>query len=386
MSGTKHHSLLIMIIVSYVFIFTFFISRYYDRNSEQKPRRYRPSPSVPIILFWSGFYIFKADDWPVKRGIMDCGRQIRCFLSSDKKLYKRSSALIFHHRNPNWVTEVSQLRGEDAGIQNQVFVVYNRESSQWDPKGKDILDRVNGLINWTVGLRRDDDIFIPTAKVMKGRHEDGFDPTRNYLEGKTGFAAALLTSNCFTGEVNRGYFGRAKFIEAIRSAGLKFDTYGNCGKRCGDYKNCANFLKNYKFVLAFENTLCDDYLSEKPFANGLSIGTVPIVASLANITDPYVIPQGSFINALNFSNPTELVSYVKKVGNDPKLYSKFFEWRANWTYQLMSINEGIVPYTDDYFCPLCHKLYELERNPHPKTIRNYTEWYEQEKCHPFPYQ
>lgn len=356
----------------------------WNRLRDRVPGTSTKSSYRPIILFWSGFYLKTADDWPIKKGIMDCGAH-QCVLSSDKKLHDKSSALVFHHRNPFWVDEVSILRRGNWSRRDQIYVVYNRESSLWQPKGKGSLDEVNGMINWTMGLRRDDDIFVPTAKIIRGRHLDGYDPNKNYMEGKAGFTAALLTSNCWIlGTDTKLYAGRRAFINALRNAGLDFDTYGYCGQQCGDYENCASYLKNYKFVLAFENSLCDDYLSEKPFANGLGIGSVPIVASLANITDPYVLPPGSFINALNFSNPYALIRYMRKVGSNPKLYNKFFEWRNEWTFKMISVNEGHVNYTDDYFCPLCHKLHDYAKNPYTKIISNYTEWYEQAKCRQFP--
>ena len=350
-----------------------------DRPFAQTPLR--RNPRQPIILFYSGFYAKTRNDWPVKRGPMDCGGY-QCILTSDRGFYSESSAVVFHHRNPKWVKDVPTLR--KGNMPGKLFVVYNRESNLWEPKGKDYLDAVNGMINWTIGLRRDNDIYIPTAIITRGRHLDGFDPHKNYLADKEGFTAALLTSNCWVGSSFKLYYGRRDFIRALQDAGLKLDVYGACGTQCGSYENCARYLKKYKFVLTFENSLCWDYLTEKPFIGGLNIGSVPIIATWANISDPYVLPPGSFIDALNFSTPSKLISYMEKVGEDPKLYNRFFEWRANWTYRLVSQFEGHVPFSDDYFCPLCHRLHELKRHPRLKTITNYTDWYEQEKCRKFP--
>ena len=357
-----------------------------DRPFDLPPFHTEPGTNKlqPIILFYSGFYAKSPIEWPIKRGVMDCGGWYQCFLTSDRTYYENSSALVFHHRNPRWVKDVPALRRGNNAVPGQIFVVYNRESNLWEPKGKEYLDGVNGMINWTMGLRRDDDIFVPTARIMRGRHLEGFDPNKNYLEDKEGFTAALLTSNCWVGDSFKLYYGRRDYIQALKEAGLKLDVYGACGKKCGDYATCASYLKKYKFVLAFENSLCWDYLTEKPFTNGLGVGSVPIIATLGNITDPFVLPQGSFIDALNFSTPSELITYMEMVGSDPKLYNKFFEWRANWTYRLVSEFEGHVPYSADYFCPLCHRLHELARYPWLKTIINYTEWYEREKCQKFP--
>ena len=345
------------------------------------PTAFHRNPRELIILFYSKFYI--KPRWPVKMGSMDCG-EYQCTLTSDRGLYDKSSAVVFHHRSPKWVNDVPRLRKRDRNMSGKLFVVYNRESNLWEPNGKDQLDVINGMINWTIGLRRDNDIYIPTTVVTRGRHLDGFDPNKNYLEDKKGFTAALLTSNCFAGDSFKLYHGRRDFIRALQNAGLNLDVYGACGKRCGSYANCASYLKNYKFVLTFENSLCWDYITEKPFIGGLNLGSVPVIATWANISDPYVLPPGSFINALNFSTPSELVRYMEKVGEDPKLYNRFFMWRANWTYTFVSQFEGQMPFSDDYFCPLCHRLHELKKHPWMKTISNYTEWYEQVKCRKFP--
>ena len=327
-----------------------------------------------IILFWTKFYA--SERWHIDAGKEECG-PYTCILTYNKSLYENASAIMFHHRSSDWLETLPTNRTRKSW---QRWVLYNRESSWWTPKG-DALNEVNDLINWTMGFRRDNDITIPTAVVSKKQFKEGFDPHKNYLLGKTKHIVSLMSACIYYGRYPL-YDSRRLYIEYLEKHGLKFDMYGQCGEDCGgNFSSCSKVLKRYKFVLAIENSLCDEYISEKPYRNGLLLGVVPVIMSGANISDPYVLPPGSFIDAGKFSSVSVLVAFLQKVGTDPKLYSKYFEWRREWDIQLISENEGQEDFGKDYFCPLCVKLHEDHQS---KFIGSFREWYEQEKCKEYP--
>lgn len=64
---------------------------------------------------------------------------------------------------------------------------------------------------------------------------------------------------------------------------IQVDIYGACGTyKCSrtTADKCFDILdRDYKFYLAFENSNCRDYITEKFFVNGLSRTTLPIVVS-----------------------------------------------------------------------------------------------------------
>ena len=324
-----------------------------------------------IILFWTKFYTSKR--WNIDAGEEECG-PYTCTLTYDKSLYENASAVVFHHRGSDWLNTLPLNYSRQPW---QRWVLYNRESSWWPPKGY-ALNKVNNLFNWTMGFRRDNDITIPTAAISRKLFKEGFDPNNNYLHKKSKFLACLMSA-CFYGD--HLYDSRRLYIENLKKHGLNIDMYGHCGNNCGNFSSCSKVLREYKFVLAFENSLCDDYISEKPYRNGLLLGVVPVVMSGANLSDPYILPPGSFINAGNFSRASTLVEFLQKVGTDPKIYNKYFEWRQMWDIQLISENEGKEEFNKDYFCPLCIKLHEDDQ---PKFIGNFRKWYKQEKCKEYP--
>ena len=349
-------------------------------------KRYSNSPSIggrneinltshsalKTILFWTGFYTKPPSAWKIKMGEVGCG-QYKCNLTYDRSIFKEADALIFHLRCPSWLDEVKKLVDGGLRFPNQSWVLYNRESAWWT-KGEE-LTPANGLFNLTMGFRRDNDIYIPTAVVKKGQYLDGYDPKKNYMEGKMGHVAVLM-SMCDWG----GYVPRSNYIRWLIRSGLRVDIFGDCGIKCGSYENCIKILKKYKFVLAIENSLCDDYISEKAYRNGFRLGTVPIVMSKANVSDSSILPPGSFINALHFPNAAALVKYINTVGSSPFLYNSYFKWRASWTFTMISEAEGHEPYPDDYFCSLCEKLHSEKKS---KTITNLRKWFEHEKCQSF---
>jgi len=85
------------------------------------------------------------------------------------------------------------------------------------------------------------------------------------------FTVAWFVSNC--GAKNN----RLEFAHQLQKH-IDVDIYGGCGtKNCprhsGDH--CLEVLaKEYKFYLAFENSNCRDYITEKFYVNGLGYTSV----------------------------------------------------------------------------------------------------------------
>jgi alpha-1,3-fucosyltransferase len=120
---------------------------------------------------------------------------------------------------------------------------------------------------------------FPTYEIYGRRLDLFYNDSYDFSEGKKKLAFALI-SNC-----DRIYTSsrRLEYIKELNRY-VSVEIYGKCGIKCAS-ENCRELLyKKYKFVLAFENSICEDYVSEKFFLP-LKYKVVPIVMGGANYSE-----------------------------------------------------------------------------------------------------
>ena len=119
----------------------------------------------------------------------------------------------------------------------------------------------------------------------------------------------------------------------VLSRYVKVDVYGQCtGKEdpCRMESDCLmEFAGKYKFYLAFENSVCKDYITEK-FWEALKYGMVPIALG-ASIKDyEEIAPPNSFLHVDNFTSVKELGDYLKYLDTNPDVYNSYHSWRDRY--------------------------------------------------------
>ncbi len=126
----------------------------------------------------------------------------------------------------------------------------------------------------------------------------------------------------------------------------------------------------YKFYLSFENSICNDYVTEK-FFKIIDHKIIPIVYGGANYSK--IAPPHSYINALDFT-PEKLGNYYLKLldGNDT-LYNEYFWWKGHYL-----VDVGEEQLSRHRFCDLCKKLHQ------DKKVKFYpeltSEWHTNTHC------
>ena len=163
--------------------------------------------------------------------------------------------------------------------------------------------------------------------------------------------------------------GREEFVKAMKTHGIIVDIYGKCGNLECSKKNkpfCLEKLNtDYKFYLSFENSICDDYVTEKYFTR-LAYNAIPVVFGGANYSS--FAPYKSYIDAMQFKNAGKLVEYMRKVHENDTLFASHFWWREFYDVRIKNRKNRA-----QRFCKLCEKLHDP--NLQPKVYRNFHKWW-----------
>ena len=119
-------------------------------------------------------------------------------------------------------------------------------------------------VNWTATYRIDSDIVAPYGKWVYYDNAVKSRPNkRDYATGKSKLIAWFV-SHCKTSNQRMKY---AKMLDEY----VNIDIFGDCGTlKCHGKPQCQQMLqKHYKFYLAFENSNCHQYVTEKLFDTAL---------------------------------------------------------------------------------------------------------------------
>lgn len=121
---------------------------------------------------------------------------------------------------------------------------------------------------------------------------------------------------------------RENYVEELKRY-IDVDVIGKCGNEihCPQTKkyDCEEkILPKYFFYLSFENSLCNDYITEKVWKR-LRQGIVPIVLGKGNYLKE--LPLNSYIDVKDFKSPRHLADFLRKVMASKELYSSYHKWR-----------------------------------------------------------
>ena len=352
------------------------------------------------ILFLTTFWD-KAPDLPMGPTLFEHCPVNNCFITNNRQELASVSlfdAVIFHMADLE-ILKPQDLPNQQDRIPNQRYVMFFMESPQhWTAD----FSRFNNFFNWTMTYRLDSDIPNPYGWIVPKLSDKSFVPTiddigqwdhwENFDYGE--FAASLnsrpesfralahrprriawIVSHCNSNS------DRERYVSELRNY-IPVDIFGKCGNRFCSAKGssiqtCNDHVEqNYMFYLAFENSFCDQYVTEKLWM-WLAMDIVPVVMGQADYAA--ITPPNSVINAGNFPEAMHLASYLKQVMENETHYLSYFWWKdfyevnSNTKYRETKMNANSSKIIMPSYCKLCQMLNDPEEPT--KVWDNINEWW-----------
>ena len=294
--------------------------------------------------------------------------------------YKNCQYKVFLSRNdtkPSKPFDVDAILIQSAGIldlsppprrdENQVFVLAVRDSFPQLLGGRDPVMKMKwvSLFNWTMTYRLDSDILYKYANILE--REDKTELLRkNYdkMFDEKVDKATWFVSHCTTRSMREHYIREMQSVMGV-------DIFGGCGlpppcpKGGKNMEKCFDAVAmKYKYYLAFENTLAEDYVTEKVY-RWYDRDIIVVVRGGSNYSR--ILHPGTYVDASDFASPVELGKYLKDLARDKKRYTDILKKKDNY-------------YCSDRFgppkeanCKLCEYLNNLD--DHRNSYDNIIKWW-----------
>ena len=363
------------------------------RLHQQPPRKV----AVKNIFLATGFFGHR--DWYFitngygKKGssriTRECPSGNTCIVSFNATDQTTADALLFHARDTN--------RRYPNRRPGQIYIMYSWESPWY--QGNTFIHG-GDYYNWSATYHRKADVRILSGVYFR-RKKPEVDALRklpqfgaNRTVGNA--TIAWVVSNCGAGSK------RLEYMRALRKH-LAIDIYGGCGqKRCPNETHRNNDISchraigqtgQYKFYLAFENSICEDYVSLKPF-RAMNSYMVPIVLGGKSADDyPSLLPPNSYLDVRNFTNPKALAEHLKFLDGNDTAYLTYHQWRANYWLRESGASYGL--YNDGalmlsgkknrdlhWMCAICDAVHDPVKIIKPKNIDWGKYWNHHKMCDP----
>ena len=306
------------------------------------------------ILFWT--YLTGGN---VKR---QCNTAVPCVYTYDHSLYNVSDVVILTSRLIRDRQQMPSFRPP-----HQHWITFLREAPDRTALK---IKPYETWFNWTIAYSMNSDVVLPYGMCLPTRDKVAKDPSsitdlirrvygksaesmpwvkRNlpytpydHAKGKTRLVLWFV-SNCHPPSLRERYVAELKQYVDI-------DIFGKCTcKTCK--RNSAptgDLYKTHKFYLAFENSLCADYITEKVWTR-LQQGILPIVLGGADYKTH--LPPHSYIDVKDYSSPKQLAKYLHQLDKNDTLYNEYFAWKQNYTCQ-----QGFPGLSS--FCEICRMMNE----------------------------
>nr|XP_060625159.1 alpha-(1,3)-fucosyltransferase 11 isoform X1 [Anolis sagrei ordinatus] len=340
----------------------------------------RSDAELPVLLWWSGslFPHFPGDTQRI-----DCARG-SCLSTKRRRArgLRRTRALLFYG------TDFRAYEAPLPRAPHQAWALFHEES----PMNNYLLSHAAGLalFNHTATFRRESHYpltlqWLPDLHYLRRPPALGL-PEKQRLR-QAGLAPLLyVQSHCHVPS------DRDRFAQELMKY-IQVDSYGKClnnrelpSMRLRDTSTATTedsefmaLISQYKFHLAMENAICQDYMTEKLW-RPMHVGAVPVYRGSPSVRD-WMPDDHSIILIDDFGSPKELAEYIDFLDRNPDEYLKYLEYKSpggiknQFLLETMAkrewgVNDMTLPnYLNGFECFVCDRenaRLDAERN-HKRT-------------------
>ncbi|KAI8119411.1 Alpha-(1,3)-fucosyltransferase B [Lucilia cuprina] len=361
LSLNKWKKLLLLIIL--IALIVIILGQLWQDHDEKKSHVKGGADGVPLIIWWT----------PLMSGYTEtrmCDKYI-CKFTALRDEVDKAKAFLYYGSDikiddfplPRKSHQLWGLMHEESP-RNVAFMPYNDWLQHFNLTST--FSRHSDLPMTTYYLPHSDNLTTPAFTVPigeKSRH-------------KNQALVLFMQSDCDT------MSGRDDYVKELMNY-ISVDSFGAClnnkelpeslQKIQQDYLNhlyapeLLKFMARYKFIIAYENGVCQDYITEK-FWRPLIAGSIPIYFGSPSIKD-WSPNEKSFIDISNFSSPKALATYLKELDANDRAYNSYLNHKYNMLQPITNkllLNElgrrKSAMYTDNQFqsfeCAVCSYLHE----------------------------
>ncbi|EGT60447.1 hypothetical protein CAEBREN_09293 [Caenorhabditis brenneri] len=303
--------------------------------------------------------------------LSDCpGLTDRCVIDTNRHQIESADAVVFH------AADLSRFPLPVSRKPNQVFVFNSMETP--DNSGRFAVP--DSFFNWTSthlyssdAIHKYGSFLIPT-QIAESR---GFKVQSYYVQPKrlqkTKSGIFGLISNCHTTSKRElALLALQKHINI--TIGGKCATDDRLKSICPPGVECLDVFEQYPFYIAIENTVCNDYVTEKIWSR-ISVPSIPIV--MRRRVYKNILPPKSFIAMDDYRNPIEMANHLRALEANATAYAEYFDWRQKGSWTSAPWNS---PGYRNGVCRVCELLWKAKSNetePY-KSYKNVWKWFDDE--------
>lgn len=332
----KKYRILLVILIGLAFTYFLTVSR---KDLAAFRQTIPVSPNTKIIQLMPGWENYNG---PVAPTSASCHEYSCSVISSYSSVLEASDLVVFHVRK---LTRSPPTRP----TADQLWLLYTAESQQ--TMRLDDLEAYDNLFNYSYTFVVGSDFPDMYGNSYRKRENP---KSQNFAELKRQFcnngkceSVLWFVSNCNSFHALTPYpvtSGRVNYAHDLNNY-ITVSAFSKWRWLCTVFhpltmpdlikskvSGAEPELSEYYFYLAFENSYCRDYITEKFWKILQSDSlTIPVVMGGLSMVDyETVAPPNSYIDVRNFSSPQSLAEHLKHVAADDRAFNYYHEWRNKY--------------------------------------------------------